>query len=700
MKFYKTIYAEKYDVVDGKLKIFFKNISEVIEIEIKNDSSKKSFKLEDDKWEWRDNTLSLQIEDIDVPRGQYFIEIVDNSEFNKRIRFENFREKYIFERFWTRKQIDKFDLVTSGYYINIDGYFAINVSHNLRLSTFVSRYPYFANVFTVNKKKNSIFVEGKIKFSKDILDQISLDSLEPVLYLSLSQDQKIIQSKNFDVQKSENDDLYFFNAIFDIEDLDIDYSYYFAIVQKYAASNYRYLHVYSADQKIFNRINNKSLPPIIYKNSQQYISLQLNAGNFLTLMTSKKSELAKTTVRMKAATAFLTKKILNGFKVPRRKMIGFEREGFYAQDNAFALFEISNSSQFRFILNKKSPRYKEIKNKYGVKIIPMFSFRHFLSLGRAKKFYTSIYPKEILTKRTQSSGLIQSISSTPIYYLGHGLLAFKKMGSDYNANTGLFDRVISGSKFETKALKELGFKSKQIFEAGYPRWDLYPQVVKNSKNIVYMPTWRDWIDEKNDESFIQSELFNKISALIEDQSLNTFLEKNNFKFIIYLHPNMRSLSNKFERNLPKNFMVEISGNEDFGLMLSTTTLLISDYSSVVWDFAIKKIPVVLYQFDQRKYIDERDGYINIKTEKIAPIVKKHDKLVQFIIDKGNYKHQTKLAESFIKKNIFNQEPSEKVLEDFINWKGKKATKKIAKRSYRAMLGYWKRANGSIDLDLE
>jgi CDP-glycerol glycerophosphotransferase (TagB/SpsB family) len=66
---------------------------------------------------------------------------------------------------------------------------------------------------------------------------------------------------------------------------------------------------------------------------------------------------------------------------------------------------------------------------------------------------------------------------------------------------------------------------------------------------------------------------------------------------------------------PNNSRVKILSSEehDLGDLLRGGSLLISDYSSVVWDFAVQRKPVIFYQFDKETYLEKVGSLVDLDT---------------------------------------------------------------------------------------
>ena len=154
-----------------------------------------------------------------------------------------------------------------------------------------------------------------------------------------------------------------------------------------------------------------------------------------------------------------------------------------------------------------------------------------------------------------------------------------------------------------------------------------------------MPTWRTWLDDVTFTDFKESAYFKAWIELLQSQIIIDAVNKG-YEVYFYLHPKM----NKYEEVLslfPKNIRISTSKQEngDIGIeaLIFTSSMLITDFSSVFFDFAYAKKPAIYYQFDQedfyknhykKSYFDYvKDGYGPVCTN-IDDLSKAFNKYIQ------------------------------------------------------------------------
>ena len=174
-----------------------------------------------------------------------------------------------------------------------------------------------------------------------------------------------------------------------------------------------------------------------------------------------------------------------------------------------------------------------------------------------------------------------------------------------------------------------------------------------------MPTWRNWLKSENSENqkFEDTKYFQNIANLITDKKLNNYLEKNDIKLNIYIHQLMQDYLKNFGNiKLGKNIRIlpkEVNITEE----LQKSKLLITDYSSVAYDFYYLNKPIIFFQFDKREYEEKVGSYVDLDKDLFGKQAKTVEKCVKEIIeisennfhyDKEMKQKSDKLREKFLK----------------------------------------------------
>lgn len=288
--------------------------------------------------------------------------------------------------------------------------------------------------------------------------------------------------------------------------------------------------------------------------------------------------------------------------------------------NAYAMFlELSSSPKFKnfthvWCLNDtKSESAQELKKFKNVKVIKRETLEYVRYLTKAKYLINNTsFPSYFHKKEGQV--YINTWHGTPLKTIGadvkgsaihaHGNIQHNLLMTDY---------LVAPNRFSADKLLESnhvnGIFNGKIVDAGYPRIDLtfksnmsdmkkLLNVDENKKVILYAPTWRD------------SDNHNPVQAS-EDvyQLFKNLKEKFEGEYEVLLKVHYFVYKNFKEKGLEKFCVPDwIDTNE----LMSAVDILITDYSSIFFDFLHTKKPVLFFTYDLEKYADERGVYMDFE----------------------------------------------------------------------------------------
>lgn len=333
-----------------------------------------------------------------------------------------------------------------------------------------------------------------------------------------------------------------------------------------------------------------------------------------------------------------------------------------AQDNGFYLFSWIRKNhpemEVYYVISKSSPELDKIK---GIgNILTINSFKQSLYLYQASKIISThglwMIPNEL--------GILKNITRKTLkakgVMLNHGVTAIKNGFKHYNKKTfPLNSLMISVSSREKRIFTEIyGYKESEVAITGYPRHDdlvdTSNRKSSESKMITIMPTFRDNQDNIG-VGFKNTKLFNALSSLLSNENLLRHLENENINISLYLHQNIQKYSDMLKKYESKYITIHTSSKTSVKELLKKSNLLISDYSSVMFDFLYMSKPFISYQFDRNDFILSREekGFLDIRKDLPGYTVEKEDELIKkiFYIHDNNYQLQEKhkkLISSFFK----------------------------------------------------
>src|SRR5699024_3944441 len=181
-------------------------------------------------------------------------------------------------------------------------------------------------------------------------------------------------------------------------------------------------------------------------------------------------------------------------------------------------------------------------------------------------------------------------------FLQHGVIGSRNVSDIYgrkdnNEFTNLF--VVSSEREKNEVIEKYNYTEQNTILTGLPRFD---NIIKNRKtskvsknHILIMPTWRKGLDQYTDDKFKNTYFFKAYNQLLQNEMLVNFVTENNIKVSFYLHRNFQKFSHLFCDQYVK---VLYEGQYSVSSLLKDNDLLITDYSSVGFDFALMHKKVI------------------------------------------------------------------------------------------------------------
>ena len=251
--------------------------------------------------------------------------------------------------------------------------------------------------------------------------------------------------------------------------------------------------------------------------------------------------------------------------------------------------------------------YKE-KNKLTIILLKKEKYYH---CGDFLEKYLSLF----LKLKVVVSGKYTNLHSISILFydikyityiaVGHGVCYFKDYLYDDNRLYGRKRNnkiLIPPSEKLISIAKKHGWKEADIIKINLPRWDKYLFKNKNKflKNkisskkenfILVMFTWR----EINKNEKISSFYVNNIINLLTNNKLIFTLNSKKVKVYFSLHRYMiDKYKNIFNNNLKKNKFIQYINQNNISRCISESNLIVSDFSSIIFDFIYRQKPFILY----------------------------------------------------------------------------------------------------------
>lgn len=305
-----------------------------------------------------------------------------------------------------------------------------------------------------------------------------------------------------------------------------------------------------------------------------------------------------------------------------------------ADDNGEVLFEYVCKRNYKnvdayFIISIDSPDYRRL-SKIG-KVIPAFSDEHKLLLFLADYVFTSQLNGFVENPFGKNCEYYRDLyHDSKVVFLQHGVTKDDQSKWLHKYKHNMHAIVVSSTMEKTEFLRDdYGLKEEQVWLTGMPRFDrLYHN---ENKQILIMPTWRkSFMMLKKDESLPmsrwipegeieKSKYIKKYNNLLNSKIFHYICAHFNYKVIFVPHPLSRPYEDLFK--VPK-WIKKCGFYEKYNDIFAESNLMITDYSSVAFDFAYLNKPVIYYQFDKKNFFTNHTyskGYFEYKRDGFGAI---------------------------------------------------------------------------------
>ena len=278
-------------------------------------------------------------------------------------------------------------------------------------------------------------------------------------------------------------------------------------------------------------------------------------------------------------------------------------------DDVFPVFKkmVEQNFQVHYI-TEKVEIYNEFcyKNKDYLTIIPVNKENYTINGDFLEKYLTLFLKlKAVISGRGQGFNYATNIFYNLEYIIyvgvGHGVSFFKYfLYSEYETyGIKQNDKLLIPPSDKILSIpKRYGWSNDNIIKINLPRWDKYNinenffnnnNIIKNN-SIFIMFTWRDIKKKKS----ISSYYFKNIINLIENKRLYKELEKNNILLYFTFHHLLNKYINIYKQKYKNDVYINFLDEKDISDCLAKTSLVVSDFSSIIFDIIFRKKPFVIY----------------------------------------------------------------------------------------------------------
>jgi CDP-glycerol glycerophosphotransferase len=268
----------------------------------------------------------------------------------------------------------------------------------------------------------------------------------------------------------------------------------------------------------------------------------------------------------------------------------------------------------------------------GVTAVKPFSAAHVYYMRRA----------DLVFANNQMPNIFRKARRTRYLQTWHGP-AFKRVGWDaadqlserylrnFSRDVGYWDHLLSTSPLDTEAFRRAFRYDGDVIETGYPRTDLLLQQSRpenaqklratlglpaDARLVLYGPTFRD---RPGDPALVAAAMRTWETGLGPSDVL-----------LVRAHNNDRVLAHYTGST---SRVVNVSSYPDAQDLLAISDVLVTDYSSIFFDFAATGRPIIFFPYDLEQYRDEARGfYFDLEVEAPGPLARRVEDLLELVRD--------------------------------------------------------------------
>ena len=226
----------------------------------------------------------------------------------------------------------------------------------------------------------------------------------------------------------------------------------------------------------------------------------------------------------------------------------------------------------------------------------------------------------------------------------------KQYHDDFRKNTSLWQYLIAQNSYSSEIFRHAFDFKGEMLEIGYPRNDILINknnkedideiktrlnIPKDKKVILYAPTWRDnEYYEKGKYKFATEMDFDQMKSELSDE----------YVLIVKFHYLVKE---NIDWSKYDDFVIECDADWDIQELYLISDMMITDYSSVMFDYSLLKRPMIFYAYDLENYKNNlRDFYFDMINEVPGPICLTNDEMIGFIKNYTEESYKMEFGEKY------------------------------------------------------
>jgi CDP-glycerol glycerophosphotransferase len=271
----------------------------------------------------------------------------------------------------------------------------------------------------------------------------------------------------------------------------------------------------------------------------------------------------------------------------------------------------------------------------GARTVLKNSREHYEALARARVIVANSRMVPWYRKRDGQTYL-QTWHGTPLKTLGFDLTTLTEYRGrgweEITVDVAQWDVLISPNPYTTQIMRSAYRYEGEIWETGYPRNDLLNApdaeergtavraglgIAPDKRVVLYAPTWRD-------DLIIGDGPRRVYELALNVKRARAALGRDH---VLLLRSHHFMATNRAWRG-GDGFVVDVSDYPDIADLYLAADVLVTDYSSAMFDFAVTGKPMLFFAYDLERYRDEVHGfYLDLEAEAPGPVLRTSDEVV-------------------------------------------------------------------------
>lgn len=314
-----------------------------------------------------------------------------------------------------------------------------------------------------------------------------------------------------------------------------------------------------------------------------------------------------------------------------------------AGDNGYALFcyirKTYPECNIKYVIRKDAADAQKVK-KAG-EIIPFGSFEHYLAIILAEVLISThllgYTTNDYLFKRFERRGMLKGKR----IFLQHGII--KDDIRELYREEAIPDMFVCSLREEADyVVSQFRQPESVVSLIGLCRYDGLPfrDEQKNVKTgtILLMPTWRRSLYFYSGKDFQETPYYKSWQALLSSERMHAILERYHYRLIFYPHHQMQKFAELFHSDSER---ITIASKDGCGVqeLLVHSDVLVTDFSSVFFDYGYMQKPMIYFQFDRKEFREEhyQQGWFSYEKDGFGKVLEHPDEVeaeLEKILDRG------------------------------------------------------------------